>query len=68
MQSVPQFAMVSKFRISPASHSAMTSKGRQQTSQSVVNRCLGMLVSNIISQNCPQKGQETVSETSIAPV
>jgi hypothetical protein len=65
MQSVPQFAMVSKFRMSPSSHSATTSNGRQQTSQSVVKRCRDRLVSTVISLNCPQKGHATVSDVSM---
>jgi hypothetical protein len=42
---LPQFATVSKLRISPGSHSAITSNGRQHTSQSVVNRWNDTLVS-----------------------
>jgi hypothetical protein len=41
----------STLTISPAVQSATTSKGRQQTSQSVVNRWLAMLVSTPISQD-----------------
>ena len=50
---------------SPGSHSAVTSKGRQQTSQSVMNRWLGMLVSNTISRLWPQKGHSTVALASM---
>src|SRR5262249_20721762 len=50
---------------SPGSHSTDASKGRQQTSQSVVNRCEAMLVSTTISKLWPQNGQEIFSETSI---
>jgi hypothetical protein len=48
---------VSKLNTSPGSHSAVTSKGRQQTSQSVVNRWLGTLVSMATSEDWPQNGQ-----------
>jgi len=51
-------------RISPGAHSASTSKGRQQTSQSVVNRWLATLVSITNSKCCPQKGHWTVAELS----
>ena len=60
-----QFPAALRLIISPGSHSAQTSKGRQQTSQSVVKRCEAMLVSMTSSQACPQKGQEIVSETSM---
>ena len=53
---LPQLPLTSKLRISPGSHSTVTSNGRQQTSQSVVNRCDAMLVSTLISNACPQKG------------
>jgi hypothetical protein len=43
-----------KLRISPGSHSAMISNGRQQTSQSVVNRWAGLLVSITNSKLWPQ--------------
>ena len=43
--SILQFGRTSKLRISPGSHSTATSMGRQQISQSVVNRCEGWLVS-----------------------
>jgi hypothetical protein len=43
-------------RISPGSHSTVTSNGRQHTSQSVVNRWLAMLVSMDNSDDCPQNG------------
>jgi hypothetical protein len=68
MHSVPQLAVVSKFRISPFSHSVVTSNGRQQTSQSVVKRWRGMLVSTDISLSCPQKGHGTFSKTSMLAV
>ncbi len=47
------------------SHSAITSKGRQHTSQSVVNRWKDTLVSTTISNACPQNGHWMVPETSI---
>src|SRR4051794_13116829 len=50
---------------SPGSQSATTSKGRQQTSQSVVKRCVLTVVSIISSKVWPQKGQLTFSETCI---
>lgn len=56
----------SRLRISPGSHSANTSKGRQQTSQSVVNRWDATLVSIISSEACPQKGHWTDSEICMA--
>src|ERR1051325_7905197 len=45
---------VSRDRISPGSHSAAISKGRQQISQSVVKRWEGMLVSMTSSKDWPQ--------------
>jgi hypothetical protein len=51
-------------RISSGSHVTVTSKGRQQTSQSVVNRWSGTLVSMATSDACPQNGQEMDSQTS----
>jgi hypothetical protein len=51
-------------RISPGSHVTVTSNGRQHTSQSVVNRWLGTLVSMATSDACPQNGQEIDSQTS----
>jgi len=48
---------VSKLITSPGSHWAMTSNGRQHTSQSVVNRWLGTLVSMATSEGWPQNGQ-----------
>src|SRR4051794_1100749 len=60
---VPQDPSTSKLRISPGSHSATTSKGRQQTSQSVVKRCEAVLVSISNSNDCPQKGHWILSET-----
>src|SRR5436305_6291399 len=56
----------SKLTTSPGSHSANTSKGRQQTSQSVVNCCSAMLVSITRSNSCPQNGHWMDSEASIA--
>jgi len=54
-------------KTSPGSHSAITSKGRQQTSQSVVNRWFAMLVSIAISKLWPQKGHwmDSVASTGI---
>jgi len=57
-------AWVSTLRISPGAHSASTSKGRQQTSQSVVKRWLAMLVSITNSKSCPQNGHWTEAELS----
>jgi hypothetical protein len=54
-----------KLRISPGSHWTTTSNGRQHTSQSVVNRWLGMLVSMARSKLWPQHGHWMVSVTSI---
>src|SRR5208337_143512 len=45
-----------KLKISPGSHSARTSNGRQHTSQSVVNRCVRVLVSITSSKVWPQYG------------
>jgi hypothetical protein len=56
---------VSKLRISPGSHSANTSNGRQHTSQSVVNRWLVTLVSTTSSNACPQNGHWIFPETSM---
>jgi hypothetical protein len=61
---LPQFATASKLRISPGSHSAMISNGRQHTSQSVVNRWNGTLVSIATANVCPQNGHWMFSETS----
>jgi hypothetical protein len=61
---LPQFATVSKLRISPGSHSAVTSTGRQHTSQSVENRWKDTLVSITTSNRWPQNGHWTFSETS----
>ena len=55
-------------RISPGSHSTVTSNGRQQTSQSVVKRWNGAVVSTTISVCCPQNGHRTVSEISTTKV
>jgi len=54
----------SKLKISPGSHVTVTSNGRQQTSQSVVNRWLGTLVSMANSEDCPQNGQGMDSQIS----
>jgi hypothetical protein len=51
-------------RISPGSHFTVTSKGRQHTSQSVVKRWLGTLVSMATSDACPQNGHTMDSQTS----
>jgi len=59
-----QLPETSRLRISPGSHSAVTSKGRQQISQSVVKRCEGMLVSMVSSKVWPQNGHWMGSETS----
>jgi hypothetical protein len=61
---LPQFPDTSRLKISPGSHVTVTSKGRQHTSQSVVNRWLGTLVSMATSDACPQNGQEMDSQTS----
>jgi hypothetical protein len=53
-----------RLKISPGSHVTVTSNGRQHTSQSVVNRWLGTLVSMATSDACPQNGQEMDSQTS----
>jgi hypothetical protein len=47
---------VVRVTISPGSHSATTSNGRQQTSQSVVNRWLATLVSIVTVDVWPQNG------------
>jgi hypothetical protein len=65
--SVGQPAATSKLRIAPGSHSTRTSNGRQQTSQSVMSRWRGALVSTVSSLACPQNGHGTDSETSIGP-
>jgi len=62
---LPQFPDTSKLRISPGSHVTVTSNGRQHTSQSVVNRWLGTLVSMATSDACPQNGHEIDSQTSM---
>ena len=59
------YSQTSMRRISPISHSAMTSNGRQQTSQSVVNRCSETLVSKTTVEVCPQKGHAMDSAASI---
>jgi len=61
---LPQLATASKLRISPGSHSAITSNGRQHTSQSVVNRWNGNVVSINTSNVWPQNGHWMFSETS----
>src|SRR5437879_4024065 len=64
---VPHAPPTSKLRISPGSHSATTSNGRQQISQSVVNRWDATLVS-IIKSNCwPQNGHWIDSDTCTCP-
>jgi len=65
---LPQFPETSKLRISPGLHSTVTSNGRQHTSQSVVNRWLGTLVSMATSDACPQNGQEMDSHTTIPAI
>ena len=59
-----QLPDTSRLKISPGSHVTVTSNGRQHTSQSVVNRWLGTLVSMATSDACPQNGQEMDSQTS----
>ena len=54
--------MTSRLTISPGSHSAQTSNGRQQTSQSVMNRWEETLVSMTSVDSWPQNGHETDSE------
>jgi hypothetical protein len=54
---LPQFS-ASKLRISPGSHSANTSNGRQHTSQSVVNRWLA-------TRSCPPPAQTPARKTGI---
>jgi hypothetical protein len=61
---LPQLASASKLRISPGSHSTTISKGRQQISQSVVNRWNGNVVSITTSNACPQYGHRMFSDTS----
>src|SRR5579883_262926 len=56
---------VSRLSTSPGSHWATISKGRQHTSQSVVNRWSEILVSTMTSKPWPQKGHWTVSDTSM---
>jgi hypothetical protein len=65
---LPQFPDTSKLRISPGSHVTVTSKGRQHTSQSVVNRWLATLVSMATSDACPQNGHEMDSQTSMRKI
>jgi hypothetical protein len=50
------FAATSKLRISPGAHSVMTSNGRQQVPQPIVNRWGAMMLSTTISQVWPQNG------------
>jgi hypothetical protein len=57
-----QLPGTSRLKISPGSHSTFTSKGRQHTSQSVVNRWLATLVSMATSDDWPQNGQEMDSQ------
>jgi hypothetical protein len=61
---LPQFPDTSRLKISPGSHVTVTSNGRQHTSQSVVNRWLGTLVSMATSDACPQNGHTMDSQTS----
>ena len=61
---LPQFPDTSKLKISPGSHVIVTSNGRQHTSQSVVNRWSGTLVSMATSEDCPQKGHGMDSQIS----
>jgi hypothetical protein len=56
----------SKLRISPGSQVTVTSNGRQHTSQSVVNRWSGTLVSIATSDGCPQNGHGIDSQISMA--
>src|SRR6266480_7484115 len=56
-----QWPVTSRLKISPGSHSAITSNGRQQTSQSVVKRCDARLVSMTSSKRWPQNGHWMVS-------
>src|SRR5215469_11409866 len=56
----------STLKISPGSHSTVTSNGRQHTSQSVVNRCVAMLVSTGTAKLCPQNGHCTSANSSIS--
>jgi hypothetical protein len=58
----------SKLRISPGSHSTVTSNGRQHTSQSVVNRWLATLVSMATSDDWPQNGQAMDSQISMGEI
>jgi hypothetical protein len=55
-------------KIWPGSHSATISKGRQHTSQSVVKRWLGTLVSMATSDACPQNGHTMDSQTSMRKI
>ncbi len=55
----------SKDKISPASHSATTSNGRQHTSQSVTKLCDGTLVSTASSKVWPQNGHCTSPDSNI---
>jgi hypothetical protein len=59
-----QLPGTSRLKISPGSHVTVTSNGRQHTSQSVVNRWLGTLVSMATSDDCPQNGHTMDSQTS----
>jgi len=58
--------LTSTLNTSPGSHSTETSNGRQQTSQSVVNRCAATLVSMAQSKLWPQNGQVIEVGTSIS--
>src|SRR6266480_1640194 len=60
-----QLAATSRLRILSGAHSATTSNGWQQTSQSVVKRCDATLVSMTSSKRWPQNGQRMAWEVSI---
>src|SRR6266480_4434279 len=60
-----QWPVTSRLKISPGSHSAITSNGRQQISQSVVKRCDARLVSMTSSKRWPQNGHWMVPVRSI---
>jgi hypothetical protein len=55
-------------RISPGSHSTVTSNGRQHTSQSVVKHWLGTLVSIATSDDWPQNGHWMDWQTSTCKI
>jgi hypothetical protein len=64
LRRLPQLPDTSKLRISPGSQVTVTSNGRQHTSQSVVNRWSGTLVSMATSEGCPQNGHRIDSQIS----